>query len=117
MRKKQIPTATPPPISMTGIPMELPVNQQNTTGSGKSKTKLQIRMVCEQDSNEIPMAVPMFSKSSYLTIIVAMFYDRTGRNRKIQDGGHRTSNTYISVWKKQVYVYSLYVYKLLSYLV
>ena len=44
---------------------------------------------CIQDSNAIPTAITMFSGSSYPMRVLAMLYDRTGRNRKweIQDGG------------------------------
>ena len=58
--RKKIPTAIP--ISMTVIPMELPVKLPDAT-SGKSKmvaSKLQIRLsrsACIQDSNDIPTAM------------------------------------------------------------
>jgi len=59
-------------------------NLSDATISGKSKmvaSKLHIRSDCKQDSNEIPMAIPMFSGSSY-PIIVVMLDDQTGSNRK-----------------------------------
>ena len=51
-----------------------------------------------QDRNQIPMAITMFSRSSYPMGLFAMLRNQTGRNQKwkIQDGGLQPWNTFIS---------------------
>jgi len=75
------------PLLDDGHSIELLVKLSDVTGSGKSQmvaSKLPKMYISgsTQVINKIPTAIPMFSGSNYQMRIVAILYDKTGRNLK-----------------------------------
>ena len=74
------------------------IKPEGENQDGGLETSKNIISAGTQDSNEIPTALPMFLKFSYLINLVAMVYEQRGGNQKWknQDGSLKTSNTCIS---------------------